>query len=134
MKHRKKSARPMPSQKRKKIVRDREKGFKFSKDELYPCNVTIPDQAISMRDVLERFSRGLPVNSIADQGYSYVDGADSHDAPDFDAMRRLDPMDRKDLARSARVNRKKKDEADKPVDKPAPHPKGGQEPADEPAA
>lgn len=73
--------------------------------ELHPCNYevndlpseTVPDQTMSIRTILDRYARGLP---IAGQLHSeYQDDDDYNDMPDH---RTLDLSERHDLAAQAR--------------------------------
>lgn len=108
----------MASKKRKKIVAHVDKGYVVSDKLLYEDNETVPDQSLKIRDVIDRFTRGLPVNVETKRGV-FPDQV-SHDSPDIEALGRMDRMDKFDFARSAQVKRKKEVPKPEKVDPPKP--------------
>lgn len=113
------------SRKRLKIVLGKDGKYEESKKLLYEDNATIPDQSLKIRDIVDRFTRGLPVNTQTKRGV-FPDEV-SHDSPDIDSLGRMDRMDKMDFVRSARINRKKV------VDPPDPkEPQAPQKDADPP--
>lgn len=74
--------------------------------ELHPCNyeinekpsLTIPDQTMSIRTIIDRYTRGLPVNGQMFQP-TFQEGEEFDPMPDNE---RLDLHDRMELAQNAR--------------------------------
>lgn len=68
----------------------------------------VPDQSLKVRDIIDRFLKGLPLPNLHRSNPVWTDQETlSHDTPDLNRMANLDPMDKLDLARSAKVRKKK---------------------------
>lgn len=57
--------------------------------------VTIPDQSMSIQEIVRRFTRGIPVDVVQRQGV-YVDQSEH----DLEALARMDFADKADMANS----------------------------------
>lgn len=74
--------------------------FKYEGEYNSQPSMTVPDQALSMREILKRFRMGIKDDSmLADTGYDFKEeGAEDFDL-DFPDPRRMDPVDREALAK-----------------------------------
>lgn len=83
---------------------------------LYPDEKVVPNQALTPQDIIDRFTRGLPTEDQMGPKPVWVDNMD-HDSPDFNQLANMDPMEKKDFARSARIKLKPEPPKEEP---PAP--------------
>lgn len=88
--------------------------------ELFPSQKVVPNQALKPKDIIDRFTRGLPIETPSGTAKAvYPDQKTlSHNSPDMNALARLTKMEKADIARSAKIRYK----PDQPKDAPAPHP------------
>lgn len=73
----------------------------------YPSNKAVPNKSLTPKDIVDRFTRGLPIQSESTAKAVYPETA-SHDSPDLSKLAQLSRQDKTDLARSGRVNMKPK--------------------------
>lgn len=80
-------------------------------EDKYPVIKVVPNQALKVKDIFARFLRGLPIDESKLANRPVWPSEDmSHDSPDMGEIQRMDPMERKDLARSAKFKVPKKAE------------------------
>lgn len=77
--------------------------------EKFPVVKVIPNQALSVRDIMDKFVRGIPVDTAGQKPVWPTDDM-THDSPDLNQLRYLDRMEGKDMARTARFKIPKKAE------------------------
>lgn len=75
----------------------------------------VPNKALKVQEVIERFTRGLPVDTSSGPKPVWTKG--SHDGPDYNKLSMMDPLEKADAARGMRFPKTK-----------APKEKGQQEP------
>lgn len=88
---------------------------------LYPHNKAIPNKALTAREVIDRYRKGLPINAPNTSPPVYTADDMSHDSPDLGELQRMSPQDKKDLARQGVTITMK--EKKQPKDAPPKEPK-----------
>lgn len=111
-----------PSNQRRVIAPSKDGGYEFTDELLYPCEAVVPDKGLKVRDIIDRFTRGLPTGAEVKRGVFAPDDKQGHDSPDWEEIGRLDRMEKADIARSAKVNRKAPKVEPKEVPKVVPEP------------
>lgn len=72
-------------------------------NEKYPEKKVAPNQALTVKDIMSKYMRGLPVDETKLAGRPVWPGEDmNHNSPDLSKIANMDRMERKDLARSAK--------------------------------
>jgi hypothetical protein len=63
-------------------------------------SATVPDQALKVRDIMNRFIKGQSIEHALKTQQPVWPETVSHDSPDLNQIRNMDKMDKADLARS----------------------------------
>lgn len=75
--------------------------------ELYPSEKVVPNKALKVKDIIDRFTRGLPVEETHGSKPVWPKDDMSHESPDYGKVASMDKMDSIDMSRSMRVTRRK---------------------------
>lgn len=62
----------------------------------------VPNRALKVKDIIDRYTRGLPIEEMSGSKPVWSKEDMTHDSPDLSKLSQLDKMDKKDLARGAR--------------------------------
>lgn len=91
---------------------------------LFKPEKVMPKQALSVKDVIQRFTKGLPIQDPP-RSSKPVWPAESmtHDSPDYNSILMMDRQDKADMARSAKINKKAEPKAVAPAPAPETKPK-----------
>lgn len=75
-----------------------ENGIKTGKDFAGTVSLTVPDQSISMREILERYSRGHDITVIPGEYFAEMDADGNMIVPEeFDHIGQMDKMEKVEL-------------------------------------
>lgn len=92
-------------------------------EEQFPSEKVVPNKALKPRDVIDRFTRGVPLQDVVGAKPVWLAEDATHESPDLEKLRDMDRMEKKDFVRSARVKFK--------PPKPSPAPKVDENPKTE---
>lgn len=70
-------------------------------------STTVPDEALSIADILQRSQNGLNPNVQMNGDYNLGDDSEDFDAHDIEKLKQLDPYDREMLARHLKAENEK---------------------------
>lgn len=88
-------------------------------NELFPVVKVVPDKGLKVRDIMDRYTRGLPVET-GKQAQVWPGEDMTHDSPDLNKLAQMDAMEKKDMARSVKFKIPKQPEAEPPKVEPTP--------------
>lgn len=69
--------------------------------EMFPRIKVVPNKALKVKDIIDRFTRGLPIDEGQTSKPIWPEGT-SHDSPDYNKLNMMDRPDRADMARTIR--------------------------------
>lgn len=82
--------------------------------EKYPSVKVVPDKSLKVKDIIDRYTRGLPIDPGTGSRPIFPGEDMTHESPDMSKLSMMDRMERKDLARTAKFKVPKKQEPPAP--------------------
>lgn len=79
----------------------------------------VPNKALTVKDIMQKYMRGLPVDDSLKGSPTWAGENMTHDSPDMSKIQQMDRMEKSDLAKSAKWKIPKKQQSPSVKDNPA---------------